>query len=276
MDAKHDHPLFRKKFISIEDWRTWQDVWNGTTHLEVLMGLLHVAFHVTRRGGPDRSECVDFLLKVADGWRDEGFLGSDGGNLEAARKALAGKSFGMLADEFFRRRQPGEHMEPAWLRDILADPLYFGLLRFLDDGERRGSIMRRNLSLDSPRTHQEICAREFTLDFIAKTWNLEDGARGIFYSSEEASRVTWQRHCAKARPRYVRILHGIGRLDLLTRLPMIEDSAEHRVLRDLALRNPYLEKETYASLDEALLKGWPAPRVLTVVEAIMRAQRKAR
>src|SRR5688572_6602637 len=276
MDPNHDHPLFRKSLTRIEDWRVWKLRWQETSHVEELMGMLHVACDVSARDQANRTEFFDFLMMAADGWRDEAFMGSRNEVENAHRQSLAEKAFKMLAQYGFRRRQPGDEGQPEWLRFWLRDPLYFGLLRFLDDGDRRGGVLSRNLTYDEPGTHHETWAREFAVNLVAKTWDIDDGARGIFYPSEEASRATWRRHCANARPRYVRILQGIGRLDLLTRLPMGMDSEEHRVLRDLALKNPFIPSETYDTLETALLKGWQAPRVLVQVEAIMRARRKGR
>jgi len=276
MDEKHDHPLFRKPLTRIEDWDTWKRCWQETSHVEELMGLLHVACDVSARDQANRTEFFAFLMSAADGWRDESFMGSRNDIENALRQTLAEKAFKMLSEYGFRRRQPGDDGQPEWLRFWLRDALYFALLRFLDDGDRRSGLLARNLSHDPPRTHHEDWAHAFAVNLIAKTWDIDDGARGIFYHFEDESRAIWRRHCADARPRYVRILHGIGRLDLLTRLPMGMESEEHRVLRDLALRSPFLPTETYDTLELALLKGWPAARVLVQVEAIMRARRKAR
>lgn len=278
MQDDDDHPLLRKNISRIDDWTTWRERWQAAPHVEELMGLLHVAPHVAARDPANRREAFDFLLKVADGWRAERFLGSRSDAEGAYRQDLAEKAFKTLSEYGFHRRQPGDEMQPEWLRFWLAEPLYFGLLRFLDDGERRDSLLTRNLSYDPPSKHHEVWARDFALALIAKTWDIENNARGIFYASEEVSKMTWRRHCAKARPRYVRILHGLGRLDLLTAkdLWMDEGSEEHRVLKALALQNPYIPNEAYASMHEALMKGWQASHVLTVVEATMRARRARR
>jgi len=271
------HPLFLKGFTRIDGWPTWQARWKAAGHFEELMGLLHVLPIVAARDPGNRAEAFVFLLQVADGWRDERLWGSRSHLDNALRQDLAEKAFKTVAEYGFRRRQPGDEMQPEWLRFWLDERLYPALLRFLDDGARRENLLLRNLSHDPPSRPHEVWAREFALQFVAKTWDVENNARGIFYPSEDALKRAWRRRCADARPCYVRILHGLGRLDLLTfkDLWMDEGSEEHRVLKSLALQNQYSPKETYASMHEALMKGWQASHVLTVVEAVLRARRKA-
>lgn len=269
------HPLFLKTLDRLETWDAWRKRWDGTSYVDELSGLLHVAFDVADRDPANRKAFIEFLLEIADGWRDEKVVGAGTCVDYLYRKALAEKAFKTLSEHVFRHRRLGENLEPAWLRGLLIDPLYFNLVWFFDDAGRRAGILTCNLSHDPPKGHYEVWAREFILDLIAKTWDLEDGARGLFWPSEEEQRRMWRQHCADARPLYVRILHGIGRLDLLTRLPI--DRAAMVDLRELALQNPYLgANEKYRSIDEALLKGWQAPRVLVQLEAIQRAQRKSR
>lgn len=277
MLTKERHKIFWKPIGPIPDWATWKSMWKDAAYVESCSGLLHVAFDVLERDAASRADGIGFLLRIADGWRDENAFARDDDREGARyRKALAEKAFKALAERLFRRRPLGEYGEPAWLRGALVDSLFSGLLDFFGDGERRGSLLSRNLSYDPPKTHHEVWAREFLLELVNMTWDLENGARGIFHASEEALRLTWRRRCADARPSYVRILHGIGRLDLLTARSLSMDDASLAVLRDLALRNPFLPDEKYASQEEALLKGWPAARVLAVVEAVRRARGASR
>jgi hypothetical protein len=284
MDKDDTHPLLRKKFGMLRHWCLWKKAWDEAEHAEQLMGLLHVAFDMEPSEQGDWIERYRFLFEVADGFEaydelkrpdDYPTFGCTWGTLSPTgiisepsqmRRTVAVKAMQVLCDRALRF-EPTKGYQLAWR--FTEPEIFEKLLWFFDDADRR--TRGYNLS-DRDDGRISKATREFMRAFIGNAWRFLPGAFGEFNRQDE-ERI--RSMFAAARPRFVRMLFRMERLDLLVNIDKRwrdMGEPEMAVLRAVArLRsNGNATYGEYASLDEALSEGSKAAQVLITVQACQR------
>lgn len=285
------HPLLNMRLVPL-DWRGWKLQWEACTSPETATALLHAAFDVPVLRNGEVTERVLLFFRLADGHRDaESLVSPDEFKTEAERETrhlklpdghaqagclyephkmrmqVAAKAYRVLCEDWLKFRQEHSHVGPGWMQWILNDRALAHTLWFFDDSDRRG-LFRGNLPDPDSKLHQaDTIARQFAYDLVRYTWAFQrrtcDWHR-LHPDSVEFAR--WADIFRAARPRYVRILNALGRLDLLTHADYVADDASLQALEDLALRSPRYPE--FKTVEESAARGNPAAGTLLVARAI--------
>jgi hypothetical protein len=291
METNDTHPLLRKEFGMIRHWFLWKKAWDEAEHAEQLMGLLHVAFDMETSEPNDWIERYRFLLDVADGFEaydelkkpdDYPTFGCTYGTLAPTgiinerrqmRRTVATKAMQVLCDRVLRF-EPTKGYQLAWR--FTQPEIFEKLLWFFDDADRR--THGYNLS-DRDDGRISTATRAFVRALIGNAWRFLPNAFGDRFDrkDEESIRAMFD----AARPRFVRMLFRMGKLDLLVNIDKRwrdMGAAEMSVLCAVAkLRsNTNAGYGEYESRDEALCEGSNAAKVLIAIEACRREEERKR
>ncbi|WKZ29554.1 MAG: hypothetical protein QY323_02385 [Patescibacteria group bacterium] len=286
------HPLLNMRLVPL-DWRGWKLQWEACTSPETAMALLHAAFDVPVAHVNEMLERVLLFFRLADGHRDEHGLtvSSDfkseveremqhlrlpSGHARAGclyephkiRMQVATKAFRVLCEEWLKFRwERSNNNEYGWMQWFLNDHAFDRLLWFFDDSDRRG-LFRGNLRDPDSKVHQaDAIARRFAYDLIQYTWSFQRETYDWHWlHPDSAEFARWANIFRAARPRYVRILNALGRLDLLTHANYVADDASLKALEELALRSQQYPE--FKTIEESASRGNPAAHTLLVARAI--------
>lgn len=217
------HPLMAGEISCINSWKKWKELWQGTEYAELRHSLLHFGFAVQADSTDEVIERVCLYLDIADGWKysrnfkkgeeDYSYLfgtvfGSEVNNLPEFRRFLAQKAFQSLCQNFFKNTAAKDYYVPSWARMATEHQVLEKILWFFRLNEDVVDIP--NLDPFDSTDHNMEIATKFIRDLCEFAWTCENNRWGRGEVYEEM-----KDELRKARPEMIRLLSGIGALDVL-------------------------------------------------------------
>lgn len=280
MEAKEEkkHPLVDWQPVIEGNWENWVLSFESEDSVAKRIGMLYTAFETPA----DSDERIRYLLALAEGYDDDirGTGDPDYRNdyewntpygrmrVARVRAVVARKAFDILCTRFFKNDK-SEGDEPAWagiVRDIQTLEAVFHFFRL---EKPVGSYRFVNLSYHkvSRNEHHVAIAAKFLQQLVEYAW---PNWRSIYDWGEEFDRFAVFR---PFYPQLIEILYGLGRLGLLLEGKRFEwlSSRCLAVLEKLA----FLDRKC-DTLEEAMLGGSPAARVILNVGILRREKKRQR
>ncbi|MBX4211270.1 MAG: hypothetical protein KW806_00505 [Candidatus Yanofskybacteria bacterium] len=287
--ANMNHVLMTREFGVIKDWTEWKQRWDEADTAEVLLGLVYCGFHVPLTEGYDyekreelKADRICFYLEIADGhagWdlmheheRGEWNLG-DEGTLPHRRQAIAARAFGHLAKFFFTPKNSSDRSNWWNWEDVLTnDRLFQKVLWFL---RTRWDVHQFQWVLQNiqpfPQREASAIAWTFAKRFMRLLW--ETNFYPLSLTPEKKEEAMQRLRGAQTAAMDILLVLGMFEEILLNKYRSPTSAVVVEKLTRLALQK--WPDRMYASLDEALLEGSPAARVLVLLKAMEKAKRRA-
>ncbi len=264
------HPIFRHEKPVPMNWETYSEIFQEVITREggwsdtVVRGLAHDIF---RRTGV-HPQSVIFTLTWANGYRDfVGFRDEEDGLIVhhhplshklwswRPRHGVAQKFHRELCDFPFRKNGKSAARSRQWF-DLYLHPDVFTTVFWFFSPER-GNIPEHN------RNHYDRVTREFLIDFVRIVWAV-GSAHGDSHSnlSPEAKEM-----CRAARPKILKILFVMGRLDCLSHENPDEFDDELIFnLKKFARRHTWSDEPVFETIEEGAAAGNLAAEFLVLLK----------
>lgn len=271
METKH--PLFDREIKSIRSWKEWKEAWSSTNQFEYLHSLLHSGFEISiglERNFSDHEDRILSYLAVAEGHVDNAL------EYEHPMRKLATKAFKVLCTNYFKStaaRNITYSLDRTSLRELRIHEAILHFFRPVDRLDTNGELKLKNLQ--DLLGHNESIVADFLSELIRLCWNHRIGWHDPLIVDHTPLR--------KHRPRYVEILTGLDRLDMLLsrkapNLDLIMDETSMDKLRELGvkpwpLRDAGGSFTSPRSVNHAASIGSRAAQTYVVLQG-MRAQKR--
>ncbi len=289
--------LLKRTIKPITAWHDWLERWKDAKDLQIMEGLLHCGFsvvfdqYVYQKKDYDRIDRLAFYLAIADGCADENllrlpeedwhpncFMGydKDGNRIfrteSQVRQQLAKKAFDMLCLNFLRIgcvKKPQRGGDFSFWQDTIFSERLFPIIQSffrVEENRWKTSLVLRNISSFSERSHNEKLAIDFLLNLASALWMFEDDSLEPWDESRKEVRkaeiAALRSRIEAAKPWMVEVLSFLGEIDLLREWLFRLDEPCLAKLKELALRNcfrkgshPVSEDRAVATIEEACYLG---------------------
>lgn len=254
--ARERHPLFNRQIDFTLTWQECREKIDKAVKASDIVEALHNGFDATIIDKDEFRERIFLYLEVANGYdsiylfsstaerRDE-MLDSIFGRctVSDAKKKIAQKAWAMLCQKVFRNTEEREYANPSWWWIVKEDSQMIDkILWFFSEKDNipRGFYVKE---------HNSRIAVDFLYTLAKLAWINHSDSRGHFEPPLN--------HFVENRPKFIRILSYLEKLDFLLKNWERVTEDDLAVLEELALfgRNDKDEGPKYKTVEEAAVGG---------------------
>jgi len=265
------HQLCNKEIDFSLSWEEWKEYFNKAQKAHEIIGLLHHGFDAETYERVDEfRERIFFYLEMAYGYNsiglfslpedrrdEEMFYGIFGRcTVSAARKKIAQKAWAMLCQKLFENTEEKSSASPSWWWIVKQDSQILDkILWFFSEKDNipSGSIYKNK--------HNNRIAFDFLYTLAQLAWI--DHLGGWSYGESPLP------HFVENRPKFIKILGHLRKLDFLEKEWRKVTKQDMRVLEEMALLQDDGKKK-FKTIDEVAVDGSQYAQALIVLRALLK------